>query len=147
MNAYDYLSRISPNERTRQPEALFSRLVDFAGEAKRSAGTLNREVLVNRLISEGFRLNEPSDCRRDLQKLDEHANLIMNGIRSDIGGVELSRVDVVLKAQESLLGTPLLEIVGPPGTGKSAVLKFLAIRLRGEGPVMVLSGDRLSGTG
>jgi hypothetical protein len=83
----------------------------------------------------------------DIEKLQQEAKFILGEIRTDIGGLTLSRSDVVAEALEKLSKIPLLEIGGAPGVGKSAVLKALAEHLGNQGPVMVLSGDRIMGTG
>ena len=126
---------------------LFQELVGYAAESDRTAGSHNRETLVQRLHTGGYRLLPAADCRPDLERLREHAGFVLNDIRTDINGLQLNRVEVVTEAQEEARTATLLELTGPPGAGKSAVLKALVEARKGEGPVMVLAGARITGTG
>lgn len=71
----------------------------------------------------------------------------MDEIHTDIGSLTLNRTDVIAGALDKLSNTSLLEIGGLPGVGKSAVLKALAEYQGKQGPVVVFSGDRITGTG
>ena len=83
----------------------------------------------------------------DIEKLQQEAKFILGEIRTDIGGLTLDRSDVLAEALEKLSSTSLLEISGAPGVGKSAVLKDIAELQKNQEPIMVLSGDRITGTG
>ena len=57
----------------------------------------------------------------------------------------MARPALLAQAEAGLLDRPFLQLVGLPGSGKSAVLRELAeARLR-SGPALVLKADRLSG--
>ena len=135
-----------PGEQEKAPN-LLQKLVGYAAEASRTAGSHNRETLLPKLQTDSFTLLPPLDCRNDLERLREHAGFVLGDIKTDINGLELNRVDVVAEAQEEAREAALLELTGPPGAGKSAVLKAMVEARRGEGPVVVLAGDRIMGTG
>ena len=59
----------------------------------------------------------------------------------------LSRVTIVSDARDKMIESRLLELVGPPGAGKSAILKALVENQRAEGSAIVLAGDRIAGVG
>jgi len=88
-----------------------------------------------------------SDCSSDLEKLQQESDYVLNDIRSDIGGFKLDRTALIANAQKKISEASLIEIVGSSGVGKSAVLKALVEYQRREGQVLVLSGDRITGTG
>ncbi|MTJ15329.1 hypothetical protein FJR11_22735 [Anabaena sp. UHCC 0187] len=88
-----------------------------------------------------------SHCSSDLEKLQQEADYVLNDIRSDIGGFKLDRTDLIANAQKKILEASVIEIVGSSGVGKSAVLKTLVEYQQKEGQVVVLSGDRIAGTG
>lgn len=92
-------------------------------------------------------LLENRQVRGDIEKLQQEAKFILDEIRTDIGGLTLNRTDVIAGALDKLSNTSLLEIGGLPGTGKSAVLKALAEYRGNQGPVVIFSGDRITGTG
>ena len=136
---------ISPDKKADSPK-LFAQLVEYTAEANRTAGSFNSETLRQRLQSH-FAIVPSSDCRADLKKLQQEADFTLQDIRTDIGGLTLSRSSLIADAREMMRETRLLELVGSPGAGKSAILKALVEIQRGEGPVIVLGGDRISGTG
>ncbi len=88
-----------------------------------------------------------SDCSSDLEKLQQESDYVLNDIQSDIGGFKLDRTALIANAQKEISKASLIEIVGSSGVGKSAVLKTLVEYQQKEGQVLVLSGDRITGTG
>lgn len=88
-----------------------------------------------------------SDCSSDLEKLQQESDYVLNDIQVDIGGFKLDRTALIANAQKKISEASLIEIVGSSGVGKSAVLKTLVEYQRREGQVLVLSGDRITGTG
>lgn len=143
----DLLSHALPPEQKTRAADLFRRLVAYAARANRTGGSFNLETLTEQLIGDGFSLLPAPDCRRDLERLKEHANFILRDIRADIGGLVLNRTQALASIQEQMHTASLLELVGAPGVGKSALLKALIEQDEGEGPPIVLAWDRLSGTG
>lgn len=136
---------LNPDKKAESPQ-LFAQLVEYAAEANRTAGSFNSETLRQRLQSH-FALVPSPDCRCDLQKLQQEAEFVLQDIRTDIGGLSLNRNEIIASAREMIRETRLLELVGSPGAGKSAVLKALVEIQQGEGFVIVLAGDRISGSG
>ncbi|RUR75935.1 hypothetical protein ACF3DV_26710 [Chlorogloeopsis fritschii PCC 9212] len=76
-----------------------------------------------------------------LWAIAHHILTVLN--RTDIGGLTLSRTNLVAAAREMMRETRLLELVGSPGAVKSAVLKALVEIQQGEGPVILFAGDRI----
>jgi hypothetical protein len=143
----DLLSYALPAEQKARASDLFQQLVRYAATANRTGGSFDRITLTERLIGDGFSLLPTRDCRQDLERLEEHANFILRDIRADIGGLVLNRTQALTDIQEHLHTATLLELVGAPGVGKSAILKALIEQYKGESPPIVLSWDRLSGIG
>lgn len=141
------LQALLPATERHRAAALFNELVAYSAGASRTAGAFSADSLRQRLVAAGFVLEPAADTREDLRRLRDHADYAMRDIRSRIGAVELERVDVVTAAMERMREGRLLEIVGPPGIGKSTVLKALVENQQASGPVLVLSADRISGTG
>src|SRR5262249_20165197 len=134
-----------PEEQKLRAEEIFGKLDKYAGEAASTAGSFNFEQLKNRLLAEGVSLSPTPNCLEDLRRLDDHARYILAEIRNDIGGIRLNRTSLVANAQVALDQHRLLEITGPPGSGKSALLKVLIESAQGQGGILVLSGERLKG--
>ncbi|MBC8492775.1 MAG: AAA family ATPase [Chloroflexi bacterium] len=136
-----------PSCRKTDAPHLFGKLTQYAAEANGSAGSFDAANLTQRLQTDGLVLLPASDCRGDLSNLREHAEFILRDIRTDIGGLVLNRVDIVAEAQEKMREVPFLELIGPPGIGKSAVLKALVEMQRNEGHFVLLAGNRITGVG
>lgn len=142
----EILSHLLNSDKKPEAPQLFTELVNLAAEANRTAGSFNADILIKRLQAK-FSLLSSVDCRSDLEKLRQESSFALNDIRVDIGGLRLSRTDLIVNALEKLSEASLIEIVGSSGVGKSALLKTLVEHQRGEGPVLVISGDRISGVG
>lgn len=136
---------LNTDKKTEAPQ-LFTELVDVATQANGTAGSFNAEILMQRLQAK-FSLLSLIDCRSDLEKMRQESDFVLKDIRVDIGGLTLSRTALIVDALEKLSEASLIEIVGSSGVGKSAVLKALVEYQRGEGQVLVISGERIIGTG
>jgi len=143
----EILKRCLPADKGEQSPALLGKLVDYAAEAKRTAGSLDTATLANRLAQDGFSLAPAVDCRDDLERLREHAGFILGDIRNDIGGLVLNRLPVTTEVQKGLSECSLIELVGPPGAGKSSALKSIIEEYLGHGQPLVLDSRRLTGPG
>lgn len=146
-HAIQILESLLPVEHRALASALFDKLEDYAAEANQTAGSFNADMLLQKLITDGFPLLPAPDCRADLARLEEHAALILASIHDDIGGLTLNRSGVVAEAAKALYDNQLLELIGPPGNGKSVILKALAENQAGQGPLFFLSWERLEGAG
>jgi len=126
---------------------LFKTLIGYAAEMNRTAGSIDYQTLLQKLHNDGIPVRPSADCRNDLERLQEHAGFILGDIRNDIAGLVLNRTEIVLNVREQMENFSLIEIIGPPGAGKSAVLKAVIESKQNEGPVLLLSGNRLAGKG
>ena len=136
---------LNTDKKTEAPQ-LFTELVDVATQANGTAGSFNAEILMQRLQAK-FSLLSLIHCRSDLEKIRQESDFVLKDIRVDIGGLTLSRTALIVDALEKLSEASLIEIVGSSGVGKSAVVKTLVEYQRGEGQVLVISGERIIGTG
>jgi hypothetical protein len=135
---------LNPDKRA-ESAYLFDRLAEYSDEANQSAGSLDSDALRLKLQADNFALLSPPNCLADLDRLREHAGFILDDIRTDIGGLVLNRSEVINEALEKMSNVSFLELIGPAGSGKSAILKALVEGRQGEGPPIVLSRDRLAG--
>jgi hypothetical protein len=128
---------------------LWSRLATIAGTNATAAGDrLDRVTLVDQLQREdGYEIGLPTSLQAVGEKLSEDAHLTLDSIDDEVGGQRLSRAAVVDRALGLLADHKLVHVIGAPGTGKSSVLKHLAIRADTEGRVVVLRNGRIAGGG
>ncbi len=143
----EMLSHILPPEKKAEAAHFYIQLTDYAAEANRTAGSCDTSTLRQRLQADGFPLATARDCRGDLEHLREHGRFVLGDIHIDIGGLILHRTSIVAEARDKMLKSQLLELIGPPGVGKSAILKALVESQQAEGFAIVLGGDRLTGVG
>lgn len=144
----DFLRTITKEKENQDVHSLFSFLTDISAELYRTAGSINEEILRLRLETEkNFIFHTPTNFSKDLEILNEHADLIVNNIREDINGLQLNRISIIEEVYKQLQEYDCLELIGAPGSGKSAILKSLIQNQRGEGHSLVLSGDRIEGNG
>jgi len=129
--------------------SLFDKLSNkYAAELNQTAGSIDGNALRQKLTAEdGFSLNAAPNYLDDLERLNEHASFILNEIKTDIGGVELNRDPLVNQVSQMLADCDCLQLTGPPGVGKSAILKQFALNQQGQGATLVFAGNRISGTG
>lgn len=140
--AIESLRHLLPIEKRAQSAGLFGQLVEFAGELAPAAGSASSDTL--RLKFRDAFLLPAEDLRDDLERISDHGRDILHEVSNHVGGLTLDRLDIIHEAEELVRQGGFLELVGPPGVGKSALLRSLAERRQGEGPVLVLSGERLS---
>lgn len=126
--------------------ALWNRLKTIARESAGRAADFTRKTLLEHLHGE-FRLAGALSLREDIAKLATSAHLALQDIGADIDGIEVEREALVQKTEQATSRHRFIQIIGLPGSGKSAVLRAVAAKRREVGPVLVLKSDRLAAGG
>jgi hypothetical protein len=121
---------------------LWRALVGIVDAAKTTAGSVDRTQLIERLTS-NFHLAPMRQWLPAIEKLREVSARAIDDIKTDIGGVHLFRRELFEELDGYLNTDHFIEVVGEAGSGKSALLKELATRKGGEGPVLFLKASRL----
>lgn len=104
------------------PDASWNELLVLASNAMSAARSFTRERLPGSLkqCHSVFGMRE----ERSLHALKDHTNVILNGIRSNIGSdFHLPRADLVYKILGCLESTQVVLVSGPAGSGKSVIAK------------------------
>lgn len=143
--AIDALRHLVPGGEPAQAETLFAALRGITRQVKLSGGSLTADELRSHRLSFPIELLGPPSCQADLERLAEHTDLVLRGIRTTIGGITLDRSDVVADVLERLDPGRVVLVTGAAGAGKSAVLRMAAETRRSDGVVVALAGDRLAG--
>ena len=123
--------------------ALWNRLKTIAREAAGRSADFTRNTLLEHLHGE-FRLGGALSLREDIEKLATSARLALQEIGGDIDGIEIERETLVEKTDQATAHHRFVQLIGLPGSGKSAVLRAVAAKRREVGPVLVLKSDRLA---
>jgi hypothetical protein len=127
-----------------QAEALWDRLRVIAREAAGRAAEFNRAALIRDLHG-AFRLAGSRILQAALERIDEQAGLSLADIPFQIDGVEIERNSVSGAIDTALASHRFVQIVGLPGTGKSAALREFADAKKKGGRVFFIKSDRLTG--
>jgi hypothetical protein len=97
----EMVSHLLNTDKKNEAPQLFTELVDVAAQANITAGSFNADILRQKLQAK-FALLSPIDCRYDLEKVRQESDLALRDIRVDIGGLTLSRTDIIIDALEKL---------------------------------------------
>ena len=121
-------------------EHLWSRIVDFVQSCNQNAGTVIVSNIPND-IKEPFKesLNFAWDV--DVKKLKDHGAYIINGIRSDIGGVHIKRTDCFEQLVELSEATKFVFISGARGCGKSGLVQEFFHYMKDRAPVFCFRAE------
>jgi hypothetical protein len=138
---------LSP-EQASAAQNLWAVLCQIALEYDAAGGSLDRDALIRQLAEKhGFAFAQRSDLRQTFKRLSESTRDALASVSDQIGGVSLSRSNLINAAENALDCSKFLQIVGGSGLGKSGLMKRLASRLETEGVVLFLSPPRIVGGG
>ncbi|WP_404418751.1 NACHT domain-containing protein [Brevundimonas vesicularis] len=115
----------------------------IAREAAGEAGSFVRSNLVER-VGRGDRFTPGRFWAAELDHVRAEARLALSTIRRTVDGVTLDRDDLVDEINRRLQADRVVQIVGAPGSGKSALLARYATMAADRGSVLALRADRLS---
>ena len=111
-------------------DATWNALLCVVSEGMPGGRSYRREDLSEELIN---RHRSIADTEQSvLQSLSNHSVLMLNGIRSTIGGIHLERHHLVQKVIENLESAQVILISGPAGSGKSVVAKDVLQTIRDD---------------
>ncbi|MDQ1636978.1 MAG: hypothetical protein QOF62_317 [Pyrinomonadaceae bacterium] len=123
------------------PASVWSQIVDAVQSANQSAGTITLETLP-REIREAFDPRR-SQWDSDLRKLKDHGDYIVNGIRTSIGGVHVTRSELLAKLLDASERSTFVLINGSRGAGKSTLVREFFDYMQGRAPVFCLRTEDL----
>lgn len=142
-NAVSFLRYcLHPSDAARSGD-LWSRLRVIAREAAGQGAVYSRTNLIPRLHG-SFRLAGPLSLRKSLDLLSQEAQLSLRDIAIDVMGSVIPRTKVIAETKDKLKLHSFVQIIGLPGTGKSAVLRLLCDELFKAGSGLFLKTDKLS---
>lgn len=113
----------------------------IAREASGHAGSFERQGLMARLG--GWRFAPAPSLKPDIDRLDIEARAALSTISRSIDGLVIPRRDLIEQVHRGLQAHRLVQIVGQPGTGKSALLRAFSESMGPDTPLLALKADRL----
>lgn len=121
-------------------EDLWGAIRTIARDASGRAGSFDRQSLIERL-GRPARFSSAVGLASDLGRLDDEAQLALSTIEHGIDGLVVPRDGLVEQVRSQFDDNRVVQLVGQPGSGKSALLRNLAERAGGG--AIVLRADRL----
>lgn len=113
---------------------LWARIVDVVQSYNQNAGTLSISNIPDD-IRKSFIDRQNLDWDVDIKKLKDHGEYIINGIRSDIGGVHIKRVDCFEQLVEISEVAEFVFVSGERGCGKSGLVQEFVHYMKERAPV------------
>jgi energy-coupling factor transporter ATP-binding protein EcfA2 len=127
---------------TENASLLWSSILNAVQTGNQTAGTLTLENLPEE-ITRAFNTVKNSQWDQDLKKLKEHGDYIIEGIRSDIGGVHIDRLEYLDNMLEVAQVNKFVFLTGERGCGKSSLIKKFAEHMKERAPVFCLRTEDL----
>ena len=122
-------------------DATWSKLIETA-----AIGAMNGQTLARNDLPEDLLLKHTAlDPGGQLRAFRDHTQLVLDGIHSSIGGaVTLARNEIQQTVAEVLSERRVLVLTGPPGGGKSALAKSVAIAYQADHECLSFRGERFA---
>jgi hypothetical protein len=140
----DRLRVLFEDDAANRAAQLWDHLIAQAGRLVPLAGSLDRSALRQLMRSDGLVLRETSLSRqRALAAVDQESRRALAEIKSDIAGLRLHRQAASIALRNALDSARFIQLIGEPGTGKSALLKEFAEESARLGPIFVLKDVRI----
>ncbi|MFF2530284.1 ATP-binding protein [Brevibacillus sp. NPDC058079] len=127
---------------TESASLLWSSILDAVQTANQTAGTITLETLPEE-ISRAFVTNNKTQWDLDIKKLKEHGDYIIEGIRSNIGGLHINRPEYFDNLIEVAEEAKFVFLTGERGCGKSSLLREFAEHMKDNTPVYCLRTEDL----
>jgi hypothetical protein len=130
-----------------QAKQVWSSLTAMASRIIPSGGGVNRAAVQRELLVEGHAIGSDRAHAELVAALDVESRLAAASIRDSIGGKRINRDALHATVLDARAEARLLRIVGQHGTGKSAMLKRLALDEPANAPILLLRDLRVTGGG
>lgn len=106
-------------------QAIWDGLIVQAQEWNKTAGTLTAQALPERLLS-AVQPQRSAAQRDAVFRLIEHTDFVLGSINTELApGVRLPRTNALDIVANALDSSRVIVVQGPPGSGKSAIVKML----------------------
>jgi len=122
--------------------SLWSRVVDAVQSYNQTAGTVTLGILPTDIIN-AFHNRQNTHFISDVNRLRDHGDYIINGIRKNIAGVHINRSDFFDQLLEISEGAEFVFLLGERGCGKSSLVKEFDEYIGDRVPVFCLRTEDL----
>lgn len=127
---------------TDDPPSIWAKIVNKVQFFDQDSGTISLETLPEE-IRNSFNTKRNPHWDSDIKKLRDHGKYIIDGIRSNIGGVHIKRPNLFDHLIEISGRSEFVFILGERGSGKSALVREFAEYMDGRAPIFCLRTEDL----
>lgn len=142
-NVIDRLSGFLPPPDRHEAPRIWDHLAQKSATLVPVGGGASRGTLLDGLKTEGLPTGAAPSFWSDIETLKRESQRTLADIRSTIADLKLHRAVPYQETAQALEDGRFVQIVGEPGTGKSAILKEVAEECARVGPVFVLKDGRI----
>ncbi|MBW4685631.1 MAG: ATP-binding protein [Komarekiella atlantica HA4396-MV6] len=122
--------------------SLWTRVVDAVQTANQNAGTLTLKTLPED-IRNAFNTVNSSSWSSDVNKLKEHGNYILGGIRTTVGGIHIKQSDTFAQLLSFIETSSFVFVSGERGAGKSSLIREFSDYISERAPIFCLRTEDL----
>jgi len=122
------------------PHLVWSKVVDVIQTSNQNAGTITLENLPNE-VTHLFDPIDSSTWSKDVTRLKDHGNLILNRIDTTIGNVHVEQKENFLRLIDLAESNKFVFVTGDRGVGKSSLIRKFADESREQTPIFCLRAE------
>ena len=126
----------------KSPSLLWTRVVDAVQTANQNAGTITLETLPEE-IRAAFRPNVSSSWSSDVDRLKEHGDYILHGIKTTVGGVHVDQSETIAQLFDLTESSDFVLISGERGARKSSLIRVFSDLVRNHSPIFCVRTEDL----
>lgn len=115
-------------------DGLWSKIVLAVQSANQNVGTLSLATIPENVLA-NISPSTSKTVKRDILRLSEHGNLILEDIQSHIAGIHVDRKSLLLELLNESETFDFILITGARGNGKSEIVREFAMHLENRFPV------------
>ena len=121
---------------------LWTRVVDAVQTANQNAGTITLETLPEE-IRAAFRPNASSSWSSDVDRLKEHGDYILHGIKTTVGGVHVDQSECIAQLFALTESSQFVLVSGARGARKSSLIRVFSDLVRNHSPIFCVRTEDL----
>jgi hypothetical protein len=142
-NVKDRLRSYLPVQDRDRAADIWAHVIRQSAEIMPTGGGATRETIAEKLGLEGLPVGLLPSRAADIQAVERESGFALGSIHDSIGSLRVLRPKVSSELAQSVARGRFIQIVGEPGSGKSAMLKALALEQKLTGPTLVIASNRV----
>ena len=121
---------------------LWTSVIDAVQTANQNAGTITSDTLPEE-IRAAFSSSVYYDWLSDINRLKEHGNYILSGIKTTVGDVHIAQSEFIDQLFDITESSNFVLVSGERGTGKSSLIRAFSDVVRDQSPIFCIRTEDL----